>query len=280
MDLTVDGHTYGIATGGYESAIPTDSIHELEESTYCTRSYRGGFPAEELDLVDIFTSEMCTRQPQFTIQFGRSDDANESPTYQALGTGIKSLQYADNHLRELAHEIEEDFDHDGEFATHRPLIRAHTSLSDGSVLYVEVYYYGQSADSIKRFELVTFHPKIPFNPDQYDEIYEASPTQPPNYVEEVEISTKRDFEILNYSPPSVIKTETFRSQVTEIAKIENPMRDHRQTMERPWNVFKSPHQLYGELHLYDGNSDQAGVTALRAVSPEIIEPVFYHMEIS
>lgn len=280
MDLTIDGHTYAISTGGYESAIPTDSIHELEEATYQTKCFRGGFPAGELDIADIFNCEVCTDQPQFAVQFGRTDRANEYPTYQALGRGIDDLRYADRNIDRLSNEIEECYDAGTSYTTHRPLIRAHTSLHDNSVLYAEVYYHGYSMESIKRFELVTFHPQIPFNTDRYNEIYSSSPVNPPNYIEEVKATAKSDFPVLDHSPSSIGETEAFGPGMTDMIRIENLFRRLREPMPSPWGVFESPRQLYADSYMSEGVDDDPVVTSTRAVSLEGVESVFYNMEVS
>ncbi|MDF9748428.1 hypothetical protein [Natrinema salsiterrestre] len=279
MDLNVGGRMYGITTGGYASAIPTDAIHQLEEATHYTRTYRGGFPAEELDLAAIFTTGICLEEPIFTVQFGRAGPSDDRPTYQAVGKGVDSLQHAEDNISKLSQEIEEEFDESSEFSTHRPLIRAHTDLQDGSVLYAESYYHTHNAESVKRFELVVFHPDIPFNADRYDEIHEVSPARPPSYIEEGNISTGSGFGVINYEPQNVKETAGIESDVTDKVSVDNPIREHSRSIERPWNAFESPNRLYAESYLYD-NMDEALITALRAASPEIIEPVFYRMEVS
>lgn len=92
--------------------------------------------------------------------------------------------------------------------------------------------------------------------------------------------TVRDFPLVGYTPPSINETNATQSDITDMVTIENPLRNQRQKMERPWKVFKSPHELYGEPYLHGEYPDDAAVTELRAVSLEIIEPVFYQMEIS
>lgn len=280
MDLTIDGHTYALSTGGYESAIPTDSIHELGDATHQTRSFRAGFPAEELDIADIFNCEICTGEPQFAVQFGRTDEANDHPTYQALGNGLDNLRYADDNIKELANEIEEHYEAGEDYTTHRPLIRAHTTLYDNSVLYAEVYYHGYSTESVKHFELVTFHPQIPFNTDRYDEIYSSSPVNPPSYIEEIKMTTKSDFPVLNHSPASISETDAFRAGVPDICRVENLFRRLREPMQSPWDVFESPRQLYADSYVHGSSDKEPEVTSVRAASPETIESVFYQIEVS
>lgn len=279
MDIKHKESTYAVTTGGYESAIPSESVYELEDAEYFTRVRAGSFPGEDVDLANIFSDSFCAREPMFTVQFGRSDRANEYPTYQALGSGVESLSRADENIQELSHAIESKLGVAEEYSTHRPFIRAHTTLQDNSVLYVELYYHTFQADSVKHFEQLIFHPHQPFDTERYEGIFQRSPVGRPYYLEETDISRKLDFKFIGYEPEQIERTEALRHSVIDIGCIENPLQIHGVAENEPWNAFSTPQEFFPELYCHPDDFDEARITSTRAVALDIIEPVFYKMEI-
>lgn len=279
MDIELNGSTYAATTGGYESAIPSESVYELEEASYFTRARRGSFSAEEVEVANIFSDPFCARQPQFVVQFGRSDRANEYPTYQALGSGVDSLSNAEENIRDLSYEIDSNLGVAEEYSTHRPFLKAHTTLNDSSVLYVEIYYHTLEADSVKHCEIILFHPNQPFGTDRYDGIFERAPVGIPYYTEQAEISRKTDFRFIGYEPERVQRTEALRHSAIDIGSIENPLPVHGISLDEPWAGFNTPKEFFPELYCPSDEFDGARITSTRAVELDIIEPVFYKMEV-
>lgn len=278
MQIELNGRSYAVTTGGYESAIPSNAILDLEETEYQTRSWRGSFSSEEVDLGEIYSSDICPGDPIFTIQFGRSSDVNTNPTYQVLGEGVESLVHATKNIPEITSKVEEKFRDREDFSTHRPLVRAHSSLIDGSVLYTGVYYYGRSTDSVKRFELRTFHPDIPFGVERYDEIFDSSPVNKPSYFENVETNRYRVSDIPELATEVVKPLISISDSSPETVAIENPITADN-VPEDVWRAFQSPNQLFAESYLLENIPNTAKITNFRAVSIDDLEPTFYEAEV-
>jgi hypothetical protein len=278
MKLDINGYSFVVTTGGYESATPSDAILRLEEAEYQTYSSTGSFESDKLDLPGLFSTDICRDQPIFTVQYGRSSDANDHPTYQVLGHGMEALEYVSENVREIASSVEDKFRERNEYATHRPLIRAHAPLTDGSVIYTEAYYHSLNAESIKRFELRTLHPNLPFGVGRYNDIFEVSPVRKPQYIEEIEVTTHTVPDIPERATEVVRPTVTLVDSTVKTVAIENPITPN-DLPETIWKSFKSPSHLFAESYLQDGKAHSARISDFRAVEVDDVEPVFYQAEI-
>lgn len=277
MQIEMNGQSYAVTTGGYESPIPSNAILELEETKYQSISWKGSFPTEQVDLSDIFTCSICD-SPMFTVQYGRSADVNDNTTYQVLGEGVEPLAYATENVSAISAKVEDEFrDRDG-FSTHRPYIRSHARLVDGSVLYTGVYYYGLSTDSVKRFELRLFHPDIPFGIDRYNEIFDSSPVEKPPYLEEVNLKRYSISDIPERATQVVTPTVSIGDTSAETVAIENPITSNH-VPENVWESFKSPNQLFADSFLVGDEISDPKISDFRAVSIDDLEPIFYEAEI-
>ena len=58
MQIELDGESYAVTTGGYESPIPSNAILDLEEAKYQSRSWKGSFSSDQVDLADIYSSNI------------------------------------------------------------------------------------------------------------------------------------------------------------------------------------------------------------------------------
>lgn len=279
MDLELGDSTYAVTTGGYESAIPTECIYELEDADVTTYSRVGSFSSDEMDFASIFTDSFCLDSPMFAVQFGRSSPNVGDISYQALGKGVPSLRNAISNIPELSNTIEDELDIADEYSTHRPLIRAHSKLEDGSVLYAEIYYHSFETDSVKHFQLNTFHPDQPFGTGRYEGIFQKSPVSIPPYTEEVDNTTQSDFDFVGYKPDQVEETSAIRQSVVNIGCIENPLKVHGLSLDAPWDGFNSPHHFFPELYSRPEEYDAARITSARAVAVDQVEPPFYQMEL-
>ncbi|MDT3436796.1 hypothetical protein [Haloarcula sp. 1CSR25-25] len=278
MQIELDGESYAVTTGGYESPIPSNAILDLEEAKYQSRSWKGSFSSDQVDLADIYSSNICPDSPMFTIQFGRSSDVDEDPTYQVFGEGVESLTHGTENIPEIASKVEEVFRDREKFSLHRPFIRAHSRLADGSVLYTGVYYYGRSTDSVKRFELRIFHPDVPFGVDRYDEIFDSSPVKKPPYLEEVNTKRYRVTDIPERATEVVRPIISISDSSVETVAIENPITSNN-VPENAWGAFKSPNQLFAKSYLVEDEAQSAKISDFRAVSIDDLEPIFYEAEI-
>jgi len=213
----------------------------------------------------------------FSIQYGRSSDVDENPTYQVIGRGLESLANVSGNISEIASRVEAEFREVNEFSTHRPFVRAHASLVDGSVLYTGVYYYGISEDSVKRFELRIFHPDIPFGVDRYDEIFDASPVTKPMYLEEAKINNYRISNIPENATQVVMPTVNLSGTTNDMVAIENPITSEN-VDDDVWRYFKSPNQLFAKSYIDDGDRPPL-ITDFRFISVDDLEPIFYEAEI-
>jgi len=277
MQIEVNGYTYAVTTGGYESAIPSDAILDFEEADYQTRAVETGFSADKLNLAEIYSSDICDR-PFFSIQYGRSSEVNEHTTYQVFGDGIESLEAAEGNISDISIEVEENFRDTDDFSTHRPFIKTHSRLADGSILYIGVYYYGRSADSIKRLEMRTLHPNIPFGIGRYEEIFDTSPARTPQYLESVEIKRYRLTDISEYAIQIVKPKISLNTLSSEILAIENPITQDN-VPEDVWGSFQSLNHIFAKSYLLEEENSASEIADFRAVSIGDLEPIFYQAEV-
>lgn len=278
MQIELDGESYAVTTGGYESPIPSNAVLQLENTQYQSKSWDGSFSADKVDLPEIFSCSICPESPMFTIQFGRSSDVDNNPTYQVFGEGVESLGTVQENISEIMSKVESEFRDREKFSTHRPFIRAHANLWDESVLDIGVYYRGFSANSVKRFELRIFHPEIPQGEERYQEIYDSSPVEMPLYFEEVKVTRYSISDIPEWATQIVKPTVSLGDSGVERVAIENPITsDH--VPKDVWDSFKSPNQLFAYSYILDDETRDAKISDFRAVSIEDLEPIFYEAEI-
>lgn len=277
MQIEHHGHEFAVTTGGYESPIPSNALLDLEETEYQTKAWEGSFSADEVDLPEIFSCSICPEEPIFTLQFDRSSDVNDGRTYQVFGQGKESLAHVSNNIPEISTVAEDEFRDGNNYSTHRPFLRAHSRLIDGSVLYAEVYYYGPSTDSVKRFELRTFHPNIPFGTNRYDDIFEASPVEKPPYIEDANVTRHRIPDLPERATQIVEPTISLGGSTIETVSVENPFISDTASEEMR-EVFQSPNQLFAESYLGDDEIHEATMN-FRAVSIDDLEPIFYKAEV-
>lgn len=277
MQINHNEHDFVVTTGGYESPIPSNAVLDLEETEYQTRAWTGSVSADNINLSELFSCSICPDEPIFTVQFGRSSDVNDGPTYQVFGQGIESLGHASNKIPEISAVAENELRERNDYSTHRPFLRAHSRLIDGSVLYVEVYYYGLGADSVKKFELRTFHPHIPHGTERYDDIFEVAPVEKPPYIEDVNVTRHRLPDLPESATQIVEPTIPLWGSTIETVAVENPFISDTGS-EEIREAFKSPNQLFAESYLKDDEIHEAKMN-FSAVSIDDLEPIFYKAEV-